>query len=182
MRNTRNLKLYRMVVASLCMALGLVLPFLTAQLPDIGNMLLPMHLPIFLCGAICGSFYGALVGATTPILRSLLFSRPAIYPNAMTMAFELAAYGFLIGFFLRLLVKKTIPRLYIALVLSMLGGRVVWACAKTTLFFLGEIKFSFGLFLSDGFITAFPGIIIQLILVPAIVAALDPAYRRRTNS
>lgn len=179
MKSRRDLRLYRMVVASLCMALGLVLPLLTAQIPDIGNMLLPMHLPVFLCGALCGAFYGALVGATTPILRSLLFSRPALYPNALTMALELATYGFLIGFFLRVLLKKTLPRLYIALVLSMLGGRVVWACAKTLLFFLGEIKFSFWLFLYDGFIIAFPGIILQLVLVPAVVAALDPAYRRK---
>ena len=41
--------IYRLVLAALFLAVGIVLPFLTMQVKEIGNMLLPMHLPVFLC-------------------------------------------------------------------------------------------------------------------------------------
>ena len=55
--NIKNLTL-----AAMFLAIGLVLPFLTGQIPRIGNMLLPMHIPVFLCGLICGWQYGGAVG------------------------------------------------------------------------------------------------------------------------
>ena len=81
-RSTKNL-----VRASLLMALGLLLPFLTGQIPQIGRMLSPMHIPVLLCGMICGWPYGLAVGFLTPLLRSVLFGMPAIYPQAVAMAF-----------------------------------------------------------------------------------------------
>ena len=68
-----NLKL---TTAALFLALALLLPSLTMQLDTIGNMLLPMHIPILLCGLICGWKYGAAVGFITPLLRSFLFGIP----------------------------------------------------------------------------------------------------------
>ena len=62
--NVKNLALSAMFIA-----IGQVLPFFTGQIPQIGNMLLPMHIPVLLCGLICGWKYGALVGFTTPLLR-----------------------------------------------------------------------------------------------------------------
>ena len=43
-----------MSYAAMCLALALILPFLTAQIPEIGQALSPMHIPAFLCGFICG--------------------------------------------------------------------------------------------------------------------------------
>ena len=57
-----NQKTSRLTISGLCIALGLVLPFLTGQIPQIGSMLLPMHIPVFLCGLICGWQYGLAVG------------------------------------------------------------------------------------------------------------------------
>ena len=50
-----NLKtnVHNLVLAAMFLALALVLPFLTGQIPQIGGMLLPMHLPVFLCGPLC---------------------------------------------------------------------------------------------------------------------------------
>ena len=107
MKDVTRGRVQKLTVSAMCMALGLVLPFLTGQIPEIGNMLLPMHLPIFLCGILCGAPYGAAVGALTPLLRSLLFSRPVLYPGALSMSFELCAYGALVGLFL-FVFKKTI--------------------------------------------------------------------------
>lgn len=58
----RNRYILNLALAAMFLALGLVLPFATAQIQQIGNMLLPMHIPVLLCGLICGWQYGGLVG------------------------------------------------------------------------------------------------------------------------
>ena len=93
--STRNL-----VLAGMFLALGLILPFLTVQIPELGSRLLPMHIPVLLCGFICGARYGLAVGFITPLLRSVLFSIPVLFPMAVSMAFELAAYGAIAGIFI----------------------------------------------------------------------------------
>ena len=168
-QSTRNL-----VFAALFLALGLVLPFLTAQIPQIGSMLLPMHLPVLLCGFVCGWPYGLLVGAVTPLLRSMLFSMPPLYPTAVAMAFELAAYGLLAGLFYKLLPKKPVY-VYVSLILAMLGGRVVWGLVQMILMGLVAQPFTWQIFMAGAFGNALPGILVQLVLIPVIVLALRSA-------
>lgn len=48
----------RLVVSALMLALALVLPYFTGGIPAIGNLLLPMHLPVLLCGFLCGGGWG----------------------------------------------------------------------------------------------------------------------------
>ena len=88
----------KLVLAGMFLALGMILPFITGQVPQIGNMLCPMHIPVLLCGFICGWQYGLVVGFITPLLRSFMFGMPPVYPTAIVMAFELMTYGFLSGF------------------------------------------------------------------------------------
>jgi hypothetical protein len=163
--------LKELVLAAMFMAIGLVLPFVTGQIPEIGNMLLPMHLSVMLCGLICGPGYGAAVGAITPLLRSVIFGKPLMFPSAVAMAFELAAYGFVIGFVFVMLKKKNIVSLYISLIASMLAGRAVWGLVMSLLLMNGK-GFTLAAFISGAFTTALPGIVLQLILVPAIMIAL----------
>lgn len=92
---SKNLK--NLTLAALFLALGLVLPFFTGQIPQIGSMLLPMHIPVFLCGLICGWQYGAAVGFIVPLMRSVLFGMPPLFPTATAMAFELLTYGLVVG-------------------------------------------------------------------------------------
>lgn len=169
-------KIKLLVISAMFFCLGLVLPFLTGQIPKIGNMLLPMHIPVLLCGLICGWQYGGVVGFCLPIVRSLLFGMPVLYPNAIGMAFELVTYGILSG----LLFEKTrwhcIKSLYKCLVITMLAGRIVWGVAQTILLGLSEKSFSFTLFITNGFINAIPGIILQLILIPSIMLALKRTH------
>ena len=87
----------KLTLSALFLALGLVLPLITGQIPQIGKMLLPMHIPVLLCGMVCGWPYGLAVGAVMPLLRGLLFGMPVLYPTGISMAFELAAYGAVIG-------------------------------------------------------------------------------------
>ncbi len=148
-------------------ALGLLLPFLTGQIPQIGNMLLPMHLPVFLCALICGWQYAL------PLLRSLMFGMPPIYPTAVAMAFELATYAFVTGFVYSRFKKQNIVKVYISLVAAMIAGRIVWGIAQLILLGIKGNTFTFSAFISGAFLTAFPGIILQLLLIPGIMLALD---------
>ena len=159
----------RLVLSALFLALGLVLPFFTGQIPQIGNMLLPMHLPVLLCGFICGWPYGLTVGAILPIMRSLLFMVPTFYPKALAMALELAAYGFLAGFVFGCARWKCIRSLYRALVVAMLGGRLIWGLAMLCLLGLEGKLFTLGVFWIEAFANAFPGIVLQLILIPSVM-------------
>ena len=111
--NKSQKKLIRtLTLAAMCLALAIVLPFLTMQIPQIGQALSPMHIPALLCGFICGPFWGAAVGFVAPLLRHLMFGMPPLM-TAIAMAFELAAYGFFAGLFYKILPKK-IP-LYLCL-------------------------------------------------------------------
>ena len=81
------------------LALGYVLPFFTGQIPAVGKMLLPMHIPVLLCGFVCGWQYGLMVGFIVPLFRSVLAGMPVMMPTAVGMAFELATYGVLCGLY-----------------------------------------------------------------------------------
>ena len=173
MKNKRMV--YNLVCASMLFALGLVLPFLTGQIKEVGNMLLPMHLPVLLCGFISGYKYGFVIGALLPIIRSLIFGMPVLYPSAVTMAFELCAYGFFTGFIYILLKRKNLVSVYISLVSAMLIGRVIKGVANAIFYGIADRGYTFTMFILGAFVEAFPGILIQLVLIPAILVAIKKA-------
>lgn len=164
----------KLVITALGLALALVLPFLTGQIPRFGSMLLPMHIPVLLIGFICGWPYGIVLGLISAPLRSLIFTMPSMYPVALAMAFEMAAYGAIAGFLYKKFAKKTI-NIYITLIAAMVGGRIVWAVASYLLFALAGNSFTFELFIAGAFINAVPGIILQIVLIPVLVLALKKA-------
>jgi len=164
----------KLVLSGLFLALALVLPFFTGQIPQIGGMLCPMHLPVILCGFVCGGGWGAAVGFVAPLLRYLLFQMPPIYPTGLAMAFEMAVYGFVCGWlYLRLSGHKW--RIYPALISAMVLGRVVWGIVRLILAGLSAQSFTMAAFISGALLTAIPGILLQLVLVPLLVTALERA-------
>lgn len=154
------------------LALGIVLPFVTMQVPRIGNMLLPMHIPVLLCGFLCGGPSGFLLGLILPIVRSLLFTAPPMMPTAVAMAAELATYGLVTGVFYQKL-KNHRFRIYGSLIRAMILGRIVWGLVSMGLFRIMGNSFTWKLFALQGFVNALPGIVIQLILIPVIVIAVQ---------
>lgn len=164
----------RMVTAAVCLVLCYVLPFLTGQIPQIGAALSPMHLPALLCGFLAGPWYALAVGLIAPITRSLMFGMPNLYPTAVAMSFELAAYGFFSGLLYSKLPKK-LPYVYVSLVGAMILGRVVWGVAQAVLLGIGGSSFGMSSFVAGAITGAVPGMIAQIVLVPAIVMALDRA-------
>ena len=163
-----NKKIYKMVLASLFLALAYTLPYLTGQIPEIGSMLCPMHLPVLLCGFLCSWPWGIAVGFASPILRSIFAGAPILFPRAVCMAFELATYGGMTGILHKLLPKKKIS-IYVSLVLSMIIGRVVWGGAMLICSGIKGSTFTFSAFIAGAVTNALPAIVIQLVLVPVIV-------------
>lgn len=176
MSEKKKSNLLNLVLSAMFLALGLVLPFLTGQIKEIGSMLLPMHIPVMLCGLVCGPQYGLLIGAITPILRSSLFGMPVMFPSAISMAFELAAYGFVIGYLFKNAKWKCIKSLYRCLIISMICGRAVWGIAQCILLGIGDSGFTLSMFLSGAILNAIPGIILQLVLIPAIMLILGKTH------
>ena len=159
----------RMVMAALCVALCVVLPIAFHTIPDAGSVFLPMHIPVLLCGLICGWPYGLTCGLLGPVLSSMLTSMPpAAYLPPMVL--ECAVYGAVCGLMLKVL-RTGCPTvdLYAALIAAMLAGRVVSGIAKALIFSPGM---AMGVWITSSFITALPGIIIQLVLIPQVVRLL----------
>lgn len=165
----------KLAVTAMLFAVGMVLPFFIGQIPVIGKMLLPMHIPVLLCGFIVGWQYGALIGFLLPIVRGLVFGMPPLYPNAVAMAFEMAAYGFVSGYLYSHARWQCTKMLYISLVTAMLAGRLVWAFAEVILLGIGGNIFTWKMFAAGAFLNAIPGIIVQLTLIPLIMVALRRA-------
>ncbi len=166
----------KITMAAMFMAIGLVLPFITGQIPAVANMLLPMHFPVLLCGMICGPIYGGIIGAFLPLLRCLLFQMPKL-TTAIPMSVELFTYGVAIGIVYMLMLKKTKKHLltvYISLIVAMLTGRIVWALPKYLVmtYMMGNNDFTFKFFIMEAFVNSVLGIVIQLILIPAIMELL----------
>ena len=166
-QKTKNLTL-----SALFIALGLVLPILTGNLKQLGNAFLPMHLPVFLCGLIVGPVYGLIVGLILPILRHFTFGMPPLYPTAIAMSFELATYGVVSGFVYKNSRWKCIIALYEALIIAMIAGRVVWGIVTFILLGVNGQTFTWQAFMAGAILNAIPGIIFQLIFIPALMLAL----------
>ena len=169
----KNKSVKNITLSAMFMAIGIVLPFLTGQIQVIGNMLLPMHIPVFLCGLICGWQYGLAVGLCLPLLRSVLFAMPPMYPVAIAMAFELATYGLVAGLIYSRSRWQCVISLYRSIIVAMLAGRAVWGLSEILLLGLRGNAFTWQAFAAGAFLNAIPGIIIQLIFIPIIMVALN---------
>ncbi len=164
----------RLVYSAICLALCMVLPFLTGQIPQIGQMLSPMHIPVFLCGFMCGWPWGLAVGFIAPLLRGAVFGIPVLVPGGISMAFELATYGLIAGILYRVFPKK-LPYIYLTLVIGMISGRIVWGIVRFIVSGVTQSEFTFEMFMAGALINAIPGIILHLVLIPVIVQAMQKA-------
>lgn len=167
-----NAKTKKLVLSAMFMAIGIVLPIFTGQIPQIGRMLLPMHLPVLLCGLICGWQYGSTVGFLLPFIRYMMFHMPPM-PNGIAMAFELAAYGVIADVLYRRSRWQCVIALYRSLFAAMIGGRLIWAVVRVFMTGVASVPFSWEIFLTEALLSAVPGIVLQLVLIPAVMVALN---------
>lgn len=169
MKKRNNLK--RITLSAMFLALAFVMPFLTGQIPKIGSMLCPMHIPVLLCGFFCGAPWGLIVGFVAPILRSFALGMPPMFPTAFCMAFELATYGFIAGWLHNKLPKKKVNA-YVSLLGAMVIGRLVWGITMFCCMGFDASKFGLSAFLAGAVLNAVPGIIAQIVLIPVLVITL----------
>ena len=173
-----------MVITAVLLAIGLLLPFLTGQMQTIGKFISPLHIPVLICGLCCGWQWGLGLGIILPIMRGLIFGMPPFPTVALPMAFELATYGTVTGLlyplFIRLFNKKNhIPAIYVSLVAAMICGRIIGGAAKWLLIAVGIIgskdPYTFAAFFTSYFIDTAIGALIHLVIVPAVVIAVEKA-------
>jgi len=170
----KNSRLFKLILAALFLALAYVLPYLTGQIPEIGSMLCPMHLPALLCGFLCGWPWGLVVGFIAPLFRSIASGgmMPPLFPTAVCMAFEMAAYGAVAGLMHKILPRKK-PYIYVSLLTAMVAGRLVWGAAMFVCTGLSGSAFTLEAFWAGAVVNALPGIAVQIVLVPVLVMVLE---------
>ena len=162
----------RLVFSAVCAALCLVLPMAFHSIPNAGSVILPMHIPVLLCGLVCGWPYGLICGIVGPLLSGILTGMP---PAAMlpSMMVECGTYGFVTGLMMRYVrTGRPTADLYISMVTAMILGRTVAGLAKALIFTPGTAPFAW---VTTSLVAGIPGIVIQLILMPAVLYALTKA-------
>ncbi|MGG7076720.1 ECF transporter S component [Clostridium sardiniense] len=160
LKNKSNIR--KILITSMFIAIGIILPSIFHTFNMAGNIFLPMHIPILICAVICGGKYGGICGLIVPILSSFLTGMPPIFPVAIIMSLELGCYGLTLGILLK---RRSI---LVSLIITLLVGRVVSCIANFIILGVVQNTFAFSAFLMGAFITALPGIIIQLILIPIL--------------
>lgn len=161
----------KLVFTAVCAALCLVLPMAFHSVPNAGSIFLPMHIPVLLCGLVCGWPYGLVCGLIGPAISSLTGMPPmAMLPSMMV---ECAAYGAVTGLMTKFVrTRSAVADLYISMVSAMLIGRTVAGLAKALVFAPGTPAFAW---VTTSLVTGIPGIVIQLVVMPAVVFALTKA-------
>lgn len=174
MNSNKMTPIVKCAVTAACMALCVVLPLALHVIPNAGTLISPMHLPVLLCGMICGWQYGLVCGLLGPVLSGFITGMPgpAYLP---TMMVELAIYGLVTGLMIRLVrTGKLVADIYISLLTAMLAGRIVTGVVRALIFSAGS--YSFKAWATGYFVSSFPGIVLQLILIPVLYLSLQKAH------
>ena len=176
----------KITLCAICIALCVVMPVAFHAFGPVSSVLSPMHIPVLLCGLVCGWPFGVFCGLAGPLLSSLITGMP---PAAalVHMLPELCVYGLACGLLAKLIhTGNAYADIYCALAPAMLLGRIAGGVART-LFLLGKGQsYTLALWAGAYLVEALPGIIVHLIVVPALVAVLTRAgliparYPRRT--
>lgn len=173
--STRNL-----IFTALLVAVGVVLPRLVHLIPRAGNVLLPMHYPVFIAGLLLGARYGLAVGILSPLLSSVTTGSPVLFPKGLAMMGELATYGVISGLLVKSLNFLKIKNgglgavicYALSLLISMLAGRAVLGAIN----FLIVQGYTLEAFLASAFVSALPGIAIQLVTLPLLAIPLKNLF------
>ena len=167
----RNDNIRNMTFAALCTALCPVMPLLAGLIPNGRQFLSPMHIPPLLCGLVTGPVYGAAAGLLGPLLGALTVGTPpmAKLPQMMT---ELCCYGLVTGLMMKFVrTGKLRTDLWLSMVTAMVVGRIAGGLVTGLIMLKGE--YSVKLWAGAYFAGTEPGIVIHLLLIPAIYYAIE---------
>ena len=166
----KNSSIKQLCLTAVFIAFCVVLP-MAFHAVGLGSTFAPMHIPVLMCGLICGGGYGLVCGLVGPVLSSVITGMPGT-AMLVSMVPELMAYGLITGLLMgKVKTGKVLADLYICLGAAMLLGRVVAGIAKALLYMGGE-GYSLGLWISAHFVTAAPGIVCHLVVIPILISTL----------
>ncbi|PWB68260.1 ECF transporter S component [candidate division GN15 bacterium] len=156
--------------SALYLALAILLPIAFHAFGLGGRLFLPMHIPPLLAGFLVGPSSGVVVGLLAPLLSYLLTGMPPTYAVPL-MSLELPMYGLVAG----VAYRKLHLNIYVALVLAMIVGRLMFGLGLFVLGMFIELPYTAATFFSTGgaIVTGLPGIAVQIVLIPLIVAAFN---------
>lgn len=163
-----------LVLTGVLLALGLVTPMAFHLFGGTGPVFLPMHIPVLIGGFVLPPFLALLLGMITPLVSSVLTGMPKIFPMGVIMVFELGIYGFVASLANRKLRLSSIPSLTIA----MIAGRVA---AGIVVFVLSSgfgVQMNAITFIKGAVVIGLPGIVIQIILIPSLVYAINKVNKK----
>jgi len=162
-----------LVRTALFLALSVLFPIAFHQFGMAGRIFLPMHIPVLLAGCISGPISGLLIGLLAPGLSFALTGMPPSYAVPL-MTIELCLYGLAAGlFYCRLRLN-----IYIALIVALVLGRIGFAIGLLVLGLFIDLPYGIKTYFSVAVVTGLPGIIIQIVFIPPIVAAVMRRERR----
>ena len=158
-----------LLLAALCVGLGLLLPWAFRWVYNGMEILLLFQLPVLLCGMLCGPAYGLSCGLLIVLL-------PQLFPGASGVVlstgelWELAIYGFLAGLLTYLLAAAPpVLNVSVSQLGAMLLGRVFCGLLDAFLFVPG---YTWEVWVRESFVTCLPGIVLQVAALPLITLAL----------
>lgn len=164
----------KLTFASVCLACCFFMPMMTMGNTEVAAMLCLMHFPVMVCGMMCGAPWGVAVGVSAPILRSLMFGMPHMYPEAVAMCIEMGIYGLVCG------LEANDPRkspgnIFLDLIQAMAAGRFAWGASMMLFSVISPVSFSFEIF-KEAMVNTWPGVILQFMSLPPLIVFLQTAF------
>lgn len=172
--NMKKITTRELVLSGLLLAAGLILPMIFHMFSMTGPVFLPMHIPVLIGGLLLPPALAFPLGVITPLLSSLLTGMPVAFPMAPIMAFELGLYGLSASIATRKIKLSTIP----SLIIAMIDGRIGAGLAVALLVKLFGVKMNPIMFVKGAIVTGLPGILIQLVFIPALIYAIKSFTKR----
>ncbi|MCH5151807.1 MAG: ECF transporter S component [Clostridiales bacterium] len=183
MKSKNTFNTLNVVTTAMLSALAVILSTIMHHIPGVNMataiLLSPMHFPVLLIGILCGPWLGLIGGVLAPVVSFLMSGMASPPPSTLVpMIFELGMYGFLTGMMRKVFIKNPKTNRFasiLALVIAMVAGRAlnavvgaIFLAADGQLYFVALwTKFA------GNFTSTWAGIIIQLVLIPAILFALQ---------
>ena len=162
----------KLVLTSLFIACGLLLPIALHSFGMGGRTFLPMHLPVFMGGMLLGWLPGLIIGSLTPVLSCFLTGMPPLIPSLPMMFVELALFGLVSGY----LYHDKRQNIYFALLSAMVIGRLGAAFVLMLFSDILGIKLHPLTYVAATFMTGLAGVVFQIVFIPILVKRLENIF------
>ncbi len=170
------------VTTAMLAAVGVIVASIFHSFGDVAlsSLFSPMHFPVLLCGVLCGPYLGLICGVISPLISFLSTggARPPFPNGLIPMIFELAMYGFTAGLMRWVFLKNRKTFRFasvLALIVAMVAGRLLNAVVGAFFIMSDSSTYFAALWtkLVGSFTSTWAGIILQIVLIPAILFALQ---------